>query len=539
MPVSPSSSGKKRRVRLRVAAQLQLEVAARRLQEEAVLPAGEHLLLLEGLVDDVLHLRLADRRLFGGLRALALQLLDLGLERAQTIVDVAAARRAAGERDAGPRDDQTGDHRAGQPSLPDRLRSHVCDLPIEVRERPVCPVGGAGFRVSVVSRGRVDARVVPGGRGAHDAAMAGVRFGSRIAVDARAPSRARPPPPTTCSPHPTTTMMRAVGAIGSRDAVAADAASRRRLSGVATRATCDVGARVQALDELRRRSRDGVSEQRRDDRSQVELQDGAPGRRSPPGSVASSSRSDGADGQRVRGSTVIMRRVDRSFVPSLQDVSEKHATLLSRESLACLRVFRSAARMSKIGPPADGSACRRVVGRRAPLGSTMTIGALQPHLLGALDLHDDAVLHDGRHRAELEPAQRGLDAAERAVVATRLLRPPTETRSPLLARDSCRSFLLQIWKSWTKTRTLRGVTYTVSPLLQPQLGVALPADVDVQPHAELLGVQPHLHDRPRRIDVDDVGLAAPGGRCARAGSRARASGRTPWRRSRRSPRVSG
>jgi len=41
------------------------------------LPAGEDLLFFQGFVDDVFDLRLADRRLLGGLRPLAFQLLDL------------------------------------------------------------------------------------------------------------------------------------------------------------------------------------------------------------------------------------------------------------------------------------------------------------------------------------------------------------------------------------------------------------------------------------------------------------------------------
>ena len=47
-------------VGLQVAAELHLEVAVRRLEEEAVLPAGQHLLLLELLVDDRLDGGLID-----------------------------------------------------------------------------------------------------------------------------------------------------------------------------------------------------------------------------------------------------------------------------------------------------------------------------------------------------------------------------------------------------------------------------------------------------------------------------------------------
>ena len=41
-----------------------------------------------------------------------------------------------------------------------------------------------------------------------------------------------------------------------------------------------------------------------------------------------------------------------------------------------------------------------------------SLGAGEPVLLGAIDLHDDAVLHGDRHGAELEAAQRVADAIE-------------------------------------------------------------------------------------------------------------------------------
>src|SRR4029453_14743908 len=54
-------------LRLQVAAELELEVAARRLEEEAVLPAGEDLLLAQLLLDDgldgwLVQIRLGGRR---------------------------------------------------------------------------------------------------------------------------------------------------------------------------------------------------------------------------------------------------------------------------------------------------------------------------------------------------------------------------------------------------------------------------------------------------------------------------------------------
>ena len=53
-------------------------------------------------------------------------------------------------------------------------------------------------------------------------------------------------------------------------------------------------------------------------------------------------------------------------------------------------------------PPVVGWA----VDAAAALGRVLP--PLQAHLLGALDLHDDAVLDDRGHRAEAQPAQRGL-----------------------------------------------------------------------------------------------------------------------------------
>ena len=54
--------------------------------------------------------------------------------------------------------------------------------------------------------------------------------------------------------------------------------------------------------------------------------------------------------------------------------------------------------------------------------------------------------------------------------------------------------------SW---RHVHGVAH-----LQAQIGIAIPRHVDVQHHPERLGIHAHLHDRARRVHVDDLGLQA-------------------------------
>src|SRR5437868_2454591 len=82
---------------------------------------------------------------------------------------------------------------------------------------------------------------------------------------------------------------------------------------------------------------------------------------------------------------------------------------------------------SAIGLPCSGSAVK----------STLAVGALQSDLFGALDLHDHAVLYDGRDGAELESTERRRDAPKRAVVAPRLLHLLELTSLCMLATHRC------------------------------------------------------------------------------------------------------
>jgi hypothetical protein len=124
-------------VGLRVAAQLQLEVTRRRLQEEAVLPAGEHLLRLQLVVDDLCDLRLVERldrlrlarRRRRRRRLVETPLLDDALQPADAILQL-LARRFLRARDRGQRE-QRRSQRGGSPTLVsyDRPDGHPCSSP--------------------------------------------------------------------------------------------------------------------------------------------------------------------------------------------------------------------------------------------------------------------------------------------------------------------------------------------------------------------------------------------------------------------------